>query len=182
MYTEGIVSAAARQPGRRLDADALYDRAVRALAQRSRTEAELRRFLTPRAAAVDDIEAILARLRDHGYLDDGRLARAAAVYEHEVFHHGRERALHDLVARGIEPALAAQAVDQGYAALDETALLQLFLEKKRLSPPASPRQAANLIRKLRFAGFSLRACRRQFGAWKLPPEWLEIIDTAELDN
>ena len=173
MYTEGTVSRPARQLGHPLDADALYDCAVRALAHRSRTEAELRRHLTPRAALPADIEAVLGRLREHGYIDDARLARAATSYQHEVFHHGRERALRDLVARGIGKAVASQAVNHDYAALDEMALLEAFLAKKRLSIPATPRQAGNLFRKLRLAGFSFQVCRRQLGVWHLPVEWLD---------
>jgi regulatory protein len=177
MYTEGIVSGAVRQ----LEAADLYERAVRALAQRGRTEAELRRLLTRRAASPAAVEAALARLREYGYLDDARLAHDAARYEHEVFHHGRERARRDLVARGVEEGLAATATQSSYDGVDEQALLAAFIAKKRLPPPSDARRAANAYRKLRLAGFSLEACRRQFSRWNLPIEWLDLIDSGESD-
>lgn len=162
-----------------LDADGLYQHAVRALARRGRSEFELRRLLRPRMASPAALEAALARLRDHGYLDDGRFAAARAAWEMEVQRHGRARALRDLRARGVAPEVAARAVEAGYRGSREPALLRAWIRKKRLAPPRDPRQAASHFRKLRLAGFSAPACLAALRSWKLDPEWIEAAEAAE---
>jgi regulatory protein len=54
---------------RRLDSDALWEYAVRSLAGRAHSTGELREKLRRRALRAADIDGILARLKDHGYLD-----------------------------------------------------------------------------------------------------------------
>ncbi len=172
------------RPPAQLDAGGLYEKAVRALARRGRSEVELRRLLKPRAARADDVEAVLSRLREHGYLDDARLAQTVAGYQKEVLYHGRARAARDLRARGLAPEVADQAVAAAYAedgggAGGEDALLRAYVRKKRLRRPEDLRQAASLYRKLRTAGFSGGAAQRGLRAWKLNPEWLELIESSE---
>lgn len=171
----------ARQPAR-LELEALYRKAVQSLAARDRSEFELRQLLRSRAASPADLEDVLARLRDHGYLDETRFATSRAVYEAEVNRHGADRALRNLRARGVAAPLAARAVAQGYRGRNENALLRAYLRKKRLAPPRDPRHAAQLFRRLRLAGFSSAACTGALRAWKLEPEWIDAIETAEADS
>ena|SRR6185312_7298085 len=163
-----------------LDGEGLYETAVKSLARRGRSEAELRRLLGARALVAADIDATLARLRDHGYVDDARLAGNLANHQREVERHGRTRALRELRARGIAPALADAAVRRDFAGSDEDALLRAFARKKRLRRPEDMRQAASLYRKLLLAGFSSAACQRCLRAWKLNPDWLDALESVEL--
>ena len=159
-----------------LDADALYEKAVRSLAQRGRSESELRRRLGPRATTTAALDAALERLRDHGYLDDARLAHSAAAYQKEGLRHGRSRALRELQERGLAPALAVAAVEAAYVGENEDALLRAYAKKKRLRRPEELRQVASLYRKLRLAGFSSAACQRCLRAWRIEPAWLERLE------
>ncbi len=164
-----------RREAAKLDGEALYQKAVRLLAARGRSEVELRRALRPKAASPADMEAALLRLRDHGYLDDRRLAAGFTLYQREIVRHGKMRALCDLRARGVSAGIAEEAVQNGYAGTNEDTLLRSFLRARRVKPPADIRQAASLCRKLLRAGFSPAACQRALKAWKLDPEWIQQL-------
>lgn len=176
-----MARAAAKAPPR-LDPEALYQHAVRALARRGRSEAEMRRLLARRAENAAAVAAVLARLRDHSYLDDARLAEHGARFERDAACHGRLRALQQLRARGLAPALAAAAVGRAYAETDEAALLAAFCRKKRLAAPRDARQAASALNKLRRAGFSAAACQGALRAWRLDPAWGDMLEAAELEE
>ncbi len=171
-----------RKPAAALDAEGLYAAAVRALAQRGHTEAELRRKLAGRAAAAGALEAALARLRDHGYLDDAGVAESYTRFQKEVRHHGRMRVLRELRARGVAAATAEAAVRRQFpaaGAAGEDALVRAFLRSKRLAAPPDERAAARLYRKLLTAGFSPAACGRCLRAWRLNPEFVEMLETMQ---
>lgn len=159
-----------------LDAEGLYQQAVRVLARRERSEQELRQRLLPRAVSAAALEQALERLRTHGYLDDTRLAQAAAAQQKDGLRHGRLRALRELQSRGLAPGLAETAVAAAYARGSEDAQLRAYLQKKRLQRPEDMRHAASLYRRLRMAGFSGAACQRALRAWRVDTEWLEALD------
>jgi regulatory protein len=56
----------------------VFDCALRVLALRDHSEAELRRKLKTKGYQADEIEASVERLRELGYLDDARFARSFA--------------------------------------------------------------------------------------------------------
>jgi SOS response regulatory protein OraA/RecX len=62
-----------RKP-RRLDSAGLWAYALKVLSGRAHSTGELREKLGRRAAVPGDVESILARLKDHGYLNDRRYA------------------------------------------------------------------------------------------------------------
>lgn len=166
----------------KLDENGLYQKAVALLAVRGRSELELRRTLARRATQPPALEAALARLRDHGYLDDARLAASFSLYQKDVARHGRMRALRDLRARGVKAEVAEKAVKQTYAGSSEDALLRAHLRAKRVRPPQDVRQAASLCRKLLRAGFSPAACQRALRSWKLDPEWIEQLSEMQEES
>ena len=65
-----------------LNETGLYECAVKALARHMRTEVELRRLMKARVEPGERgeaaITAVVARLREHGYLDDAAFAEAYA--------------------------------------------------------------------------------------------------------
>ncbi len=136
-------------------ADALYQIAVRSLARRARSIAEVRALLLRRKGAPADVEAAMQRLRDHGYLDDARFARSFVASRVENDLHGRLRVRRDLAARRVHPAVADEAVRRAFDALDETKLLRQHLRRKvrftkSLDKPSSVQA---LYRRLLRAGF-----------------------------
>src|SRR5688572_4685069 len=103
------------------DEKALYEIAVRALGRRARSVNELRVLLERRKAAKGDIDAVLARLREHGYLDDARFARAFVTSRIDNERQGSRRVQRDLAARRVHPEVIQQAVHAGYEEVDERA-------------------------------------------------------------
>ncbi len=147
-----------RKP-RTLDADALFQYALRALSARAHAAGELREKLRRRAEREEDVAPVLTRLKEHGYLDDRRFAEtySASRLENEGF--GRARVLSDLRKRRVAPAVASQAVARVYKDADEPALIEAFLRRKFRAAPlaqylAEPKHLAAAYRRLRAAGFS----------------------------
>jgi regulatory protein len=142
----------------RLDADALWSYAVKALAGRAHSTGELRRKLQQRAQNAADVDGTLARLKEFNYLDDRKFAEsfAAARLDQQL---GKSRVVRDLRQRRVAPALAERTVQNVYGNVEETALIESFVRRKYR--PASrdglfqdPKELAAAYRKLLRAGFS----------------------------
>lgn len=115
---------------RRLDSDALWTYALKSLGGRAHSAGELREKLRRRAERASDVDDILSRLKEHGYLDDRRFAEsfAAARLSNEGL--GRTRVLQDLRQRRVAPALAEKTVRQVYDGVDDEALIEDWIRKK----------------------------------------------------
>jgi regulatory protein len=94
-----------------------YDRAVRFLSRRPRSQAEVRRHLA--RAAVDEalIEKIITRLGEHGYLDDAEFARYWIENREQFRPKGAYALRQELRSKGLEDETIEAAVE----GLDETA-------------------------------------------------------------
>src|SRR5690242_17902834 len=123
-----------RKP-RPMDAATLWAYALKALGARAHSTGELREKLRRRAARDGDVDDILARLKDAGYLDDRRYAEsfAAARLSNEKF--GKTRVLQDLRQRRVAPALAEKTVQQVYQDVDEQALIDDWIRRKYRTAP-----------------------------------------------
>src|SRR5689334_11847371 len=97
---------------RRLDADALWAYALKALGGRAHSTGELREKLRRRAQKPEDVDDVLARLKEYSYLDDRRYAEtfASARLANEKF--GRTRVVRDLRQHRVAPGLADETVRQ----------------------------------------------------------------------
>lgn len=147
------------------DASALWDYALRALGRRALTTAELRQRMREKAIDPGEVDALVARLQEYGYLDDTRFAEnfASARRENQLL--GQMRVLHDLRTRRVTPKLAEDAVTKVYAETDETGLVEEFVARKfrgynLIEYLAEPKHLASAYRKLRYAGFSSAATIR----------------------
>lgn len=107
--------------------------AVRMLARRELSAAQVRERLIRRGHAAGAVEDAMARLREAGLVDDARVARAFARTHALVKRHGRARVLRELHAMGIEREIARTAIDDVFGAVDERELLETALER-RLRP------------------------------------------------
>jgi regulatory protein len=175
-----------RSSPRPLEGEALLAYALRALAGRAHSVGELREKLRRRAAHAEEVEAILRRLREQGYLDDRRLAEgyAAARLENEGL--GKIRVLADLRRRRVAPKLAERAVEQAYRDTDETRLIEDFLRRKYRKTPleavlAEPKGLAGAYRRLRAAGFRASAALAALRRLARDPEALDALEGAEED-
>lgn len=143
---------------RKLAGQELFEYAVKCLGIRAFSAGDLRAKLQLRAANAGDVDHVLARLKDLGYLDDRHFAEsfAAARVENEGF--GRMRLLSDLRARRISGKLAEQAVERAIGERSETELIEAYIERRMPSiaggATLDERKLASAYRRLRRAGFT----------------------------
>lgn len=161
------------RPPKLLNRDALMEYAARALAARAQSASELRTRLRKKAAVKEDVDEVLAYLKESGYADDKRFAGAFAEWRRENQGMGRARVVRDLMARKVAPQVAQAAVEAAYKGSDEVELIANFLARKYRGKDlkallADPKQLASAYRKLRTAGFggatSIRVLKRYANA------------------
>jgi regulatory protein len=148
-----------RKAAKPLDIAGLMSYAARTLAARAQTSSELREKLRRRAASREDVDQVLARLKDAGYVNDKRFAESFANWRRENQGLGKARVMRDLMARRVAPALAQQAAETAYRETDEIAMIESFLERKYRGKDlgallTEEKHLASAYRKLRGAGFS----------------------------
>ena len=141
-----------------LAVEALYEYAVKALGRRSLTAVELRSRLRRRAAREGDVEEVVGRLADVGYLDDANLAESYSRFRREYEALGPKRVLRELERRGVEPGVAEGAVENAYQDVDEAQLIGAHLRRKlgrdyEQRPISDLKHIARLYRGLIRAGF-----------------------------
>ncbi len=148
-------SRSTREP---LSPAALLERAFKLLAARDYAERELRERLAARAGSEKDMDAVVARLRELGFLNESRFAERKAADAAGRRLVGRQRAARELEARELDPSVVAQAVDAAYAGRDETAMASAHLERKLSAMLLGngleePRTLQRAYGRLRRAGF-----------------------------
>src|SRR5215471_7665734 len=90
----------------------VFQRAVKLLAARSHSVAELRdKLRRTRSADEATVETVIDRLREYGYLDDERLAFGYAAHKVRRQPTGRRRLERDLKFKQIDEAVAGEALD-----------------------------------------------------------------------
>jgi regulatory protein len=110
--------------------DDTYLTALKMLARRELSEAQLRQRLNRHEHDPEAIEAALTRLKAERSLDDERVAGAIARSETGRKKRGRHRVTRQIEAAGIAPALARRVVDETFAAINADALLADALARK----------------------------------------------------
>ena len=89
---------------------------ARILSARAQTISELREKLKRRAAEPGDVDEVLGRLKQMGYLNDERFAEGFASWRRDQEGLGKTRVLRDLMARRVAPAVAKQAAQAAFKA------------------------------------------------------------------
>jgi regulatory protein len=107
-----------------------YVAALKLLARRELSEAQLRLRLERRQFEPDDIDEAVRRLRRERALDDRRAALACARTQVRVRGRGRARVVRQVESMGIARDVARSAVDEVFGDIDEAALLEQALEKR----------------------------------------------------
>jgi regulatory protein len=132
-----------------------YLAALRMLATRELSEAQIRQRLARREYADDEIEAAVARLKAANSIDDTRVAGALARTEAGLRKRGRLRVKRRIEAAGIASAIAQRAVDETFADIDADALMAAALERRLRGRAeiADDREFQRLYRFLSSQGF-----------------------------
>ncbi|MDX1984682.1 MAG: RecX family transcriptional regulator [Bryobacteraceae bacterium] len=175
------------KPKRLLAEAELLDYALKALGTRAASAGELREKLRQRAEKKGDVEPVLAKLREYGYLDDKRFAEnfAARRLENEGF--GKARVLRDLRTRRVAPALAEKAVNAAFEGSDEEKLIEQYLARKYRRQPlgevlGDAKGLAAAFRKLRGAGFSSANALKVLKKHSRDTETLDQLESAGLEG
>lgn len=171
----------AKTPPQPLDRDKLLNVALRALGARAHSTGELRAKLRRRAGNDEDVEAVLAKLKEAGYLNDRRFAESYAAARLEDQGLGKMRVLRDLSQHRVAPEVAAQVTEKTYADTDEANLIEEFLRRKyrgkKLSDFLSEQKnLAAAFRRLRYAGFSAGQSIRVLKRFSNQPEALDALE------
>lgn len=169
---------------KKLNGEALWGYALRSLAGRAHSVSELREKLRRRAEIAEDVAGILARLREHGYLDDRRFAEGFTSGRLGNHGFGKQRVLRELRQRRVAPAVAEQAVREAYKDVDEVELIEGFLARKYRKVPlaeflSEPRNLASAFRRLRLAGFSSGPAIRVLKRYAAEGDSLDALDTGD---
>ncbi len=108
-----------------------FERAVKLIAAKSRSVEELReRLLESKYANKSDVEAVIARLREYGYLDDQRFAFSYASLKVKQRPIGRRRLERDLKFKKVDSTVADEALELVYAETPEEELIDRAIEKR----------------------------------------------------
>jgi regulatory protein len=161
----------------------LYDFAVKALGRRMRTEAELRRLMKtrvePGARGDAAMAAVLARLKEHGYLNDASFAEAYARLRQENESLGARRVRQDLQQKGVAAEIVGEVIEARYGQSDEEALAREHLVRKRIGKPETPQETARVMRRLVAAGFSTGTIYKILRQWDVPDEALAALENLD---
>ena len=134
-----------REPG-------LRERALRLLARREHSRAELARKLGAHCGPEDDLDALLDDLSRRKLLSDERYAEARARQLARKY--GAARIRHDLKAKGVDAALVARVSGEG-----ELERARDILARKYRAPATTPRERARRMRFLQSRGYSRATIR-----------------------
>lgn len=167
-----------------LDGEALMELALRALSGRAMSSSELRERLRKRAASSADVDSVIAKLKEAGYLDDRRFAESFASARKENQGFGRLRVIRDLRQRRVAPGLAERAVTQAFAGSDEAELIARYLERKYrgvelASYLSEDKNLASAFRRLRHAGFSAGGSIRALKRYAARADELEEVESEQ---
>ncbi len=131
-----------------------HDAALRLLAGRDLTTAQLRARLRRRGLPADEVERTLDRLTRAGLLDDARTAAAHARRAVQVKLRGRGRARRELEALGIGPGDADRALAAVFDEVDEATVLERAIAKRVRGPIATRAELRRLHGALVRQGFA----------------------------
>jgi regulatory protein len=145
-----------------------------------RSEAELRRLMEKRVEPGERgkavVAAAVARLREHGYLNDAAFAETYARLRQENEKLGQRRVRQDMQQKGVGSELIAETIDARYGQINEEALARAFLERKRIRKPEDLKETARVMRRLVAAGFSTGTIYKILRQWEAPEEALAMLD------
>ncbi len=137
-----------------------YTVALRSLAQRERSTHDLRRLLSRKGYAPDEVDAALERLMAHGAIDDRRAATSQTRRQMRL---GRSvsRVRAELLAHGFERALVREVLDSMDASTHDHSALERAVA--RLAPTlTTPEAATKAVQRLHRRGFELSSIRKAF--------------------
>jgi regulatory protein len=156
---------------------------VKALGRQMRSVADLRRLMQARVEPGERgeavITAVIARLREYGFVDDAAFAETYARLRQQNEKLGERRVRQDLKQKGVGSELIAETLEARYGQTNEEALAREHLERKRIRKPENPKETARVMRRLVTAGFSTGVIYKILRQWDVPEEALAALDNLD---
>ena len=168
-----------------LDQAGLLEFAVQSLSSKMKSVRDLRRKMSERAEPGEEgaaaMDAVIAKLKDLGYLSDERFAADYTRLRKENEKYGKRRVQQGLMQKGIAQELTQSTLATAYDEVDEVALARAYIERKRMKKPEGDREkkqkeTAKAMRRLMAAGFGSKAI------WKVLREWGAEVEEVEFEE
>ena len=141
-----------------------FERAIKLLTTRPRSVAELRERLLKRKDTNEEVvEAVIARLREYGYLNDERFAFSYASYKVKQKPVGRRRLEQDLRFKKVDSGVVNEALDMVFCETPEEQLIDEAIAKRlRIrGKPKNRLEAKSLFEHLLRQGFDFELVREK---------------------
>jgi len=170
----------ARWKTQKLDAEALWEYALRVLGRRAHSANELRSKLSRRAGQVPDVDATMVKLKEYALVDDAKFSEVFATSRLQNSGFGRLRVLRDLRAKRVASTVANEAVQKTFAGTDEPELIEQYLKRKYRNMDLAQhlkeqKNLANVYRRLVTAGFNGRTCLTVLKRYSSAAEEIEEV-------
>lgn len=149
-----------------------FDSAMKFLQRRMHSRSELLRKLVKQEYTPATVEEVLADLQRMGYVDDERFAQAKAMSAAQHRQHGRNRAMVELLRKGVERETARSAVQAVYEGTDSLGIARKLASKRA----ASLRRLEPMVARRRLAGM---LARRGFEYEVVKPVIDEVLGDAQ---
>lgn len=107
-----------------------FQRAVKLLAAKPRSIAELRERLSERSTSKAIVDTVIERLREYGYLDDERYALSYASAKLRQQPIGRRRLKQNLAMKQVDRTVADGVLDQVFTETSEEELIDQAVAKR----------------------------------------------------
>ena len=132
-----------------------FDHAMRLLGMRMQSERELRQKLGRKEYGDRVIDAVIEECRRLGYVDDAKYAAGRAADAANLKKQGKQRAVQELLAKGIDKSTAEAAAGEAYAEVDPVEQAMALAERKkaslaRLDRPAAVRRLSGFLQRRGF--------------------------------
>jgi regulatory protein len=164
-----------------LDQAGLLEFAVRSLSSKMKSVRDLRQKMKERAepgeAGQEAIDAVIAKLKDLGYLSDERFAADFTRLRKENQKFGQRRVQQGLMQKGIAQELTNTTIKTAYEDVDEVALAKEYVERKRMKKPEGDKEIARAMRRLMAAGFSTKTIWKVLRSWGAAVEEVDVEDS-----
>jgi len=148
-----------RSKPRKLDADGLWNYALRVLGGRAHSANELKQKLSRRAESPEALSMTVAKLGEYGLTDDRKFSETLASARLQSQGFGRFRVMNELRTKRVAQPIAEAAIEKAYSGTEEADLIGNFLDRKYRGKNlrvflSEKKNLASAYRRLRVAGFS----------------------------
>jgi regulatory protein len=166
-----------------LDEAGLLEYAVRSLGAKMKSVRDLRMRMKDRAepgeAGAAAMDRVIERLKEYGYLSDERFAADFTRLRKENEKFGKRRVQQGLMQKGIAQELVSETLTKAYEDVDEVALAQAYVARKRMKKPADEKETLRAMRRLMAAGFTSKTVWKVLRGWGAEVEEVEVEEGSE---